>query len=152
MSRTLATAAEALDFVREHGIVLVSARGAAPRLTEAIVGEPIRGSWWAHPRSHHIHAVLEGVTASQEVLICRLLDGKVTLVHRRLWPALVRLAPRFSLEQLAQVRDEHTPSGRHVRRQVAYPDWVPAEASREAVALTEHDAIAAFGLPLEAAS
>lgn len=149
MGRTHATATAALDFVREHGIVLVSAKGAAPRLTEAIVGEPIRGNWWAHPRSHHIHAVLEGVTASKEVLVCRLLDGKVTLVHRRLWPALVRLAQRFTAEQLAQVWDEHTPSGRHVRRQVAYPDWVPAEASRAATALTEGEAIVALGLRRE---
>lgn len=41
------TAAEMLDFVREHGIVLVSAKGPAPRLTEAIIGKPIKGSWWA---------------------------------------------------------------------------------------------------------
>ena len=32
---------------REHGIVLVSAKGPAPRLTEAIIGKPIKGSWWA---------------------------------------------------------------------------------------------------------
>jgi hypothetical protein len=146
VSGPLATVADALDFVRAHGVVLVAARGAAPRLTEAIVGAPIRGSWWAHPRSHHIHALLEGVTASKEVLVCRLLDGKVTLVHRRLWPALVRLAARFTPHQLAELHDEHTPSGRHVRREVAYPGWVPAEANREADALTEQAAIAALGV------
>src|ERR1700674_3443868 len=37
---------EALAFVRDHGVVLVSGKGPAPRLTEFISGEPIKGSWW----------------------------------------------------------------------------------------------------------
>ena len=45
------SAADALAFVERHGIVLESARHAAiPSLAEAIAGEPIRGSWWAHPK------------------------------------------------------------------------------------------------------
>ncbi len=39
------TAEEAIAFVREHGVVLVSAKGPVPRLVEAIAGETIRGSW-----------------------------------------------------------------------------------------------------------
>jgi len=35
------TATEAIAFVRQHGVVLVSAKGGVPRLTEAIAGEPI---------------------------------------------------------------------------------------------------------------
>ena len=58
-------------------------------------------------QSHHIHAILEGVKESEQVLVCRLIDAKITLVHRRLWPSLVRLAHRFAPEQLAQVREEH---------------------------------------------
>ena len=42
---------QALDFVREHGVVLVSASGPAPKLTEAIAGEKIKGSWWGHPKA-----------------------------------------------------------------------------------------------------
>lgn len=61
-ARGLSTAEEALAFVREHGVVLASAKGPAPRLTEAIVGEPIRGSWWAHAQSHYIYAILQAVT------------------------------------------------------------------------------------------
>jgi hypothetical protein len=141
----LATAEQALAFVREQGVVLVSAKGAAPRLTEAIVGEPIQGSWWAHAQSHHVFALLEAVAASEEVLVCRLLGGKVTLVHRRLWSSLVRLAGCFAPEQLAQVREEHTRSGRHARREVAFPQWVPPEVAAQARALSEPEALAAFG-------
>ena len=52
----------ALAFVREHGVVLVSARGPVPTLTEHIAGEPIRGSWWGHPEGKRIFAVLQAVS------------------------------------------------------------------------------------------
>ena len=146
-----ATAKEALTFVRKHGIVLASARGVAPRLTEAIVGEPVSGSWWAHPRSHHIHAILGEITDSSEILVCRLLDGKVTLVHRRLWPALVRIAETFTPDQIAQVREEHTATGRHVTREVPFPKWVPPEVRQQAMALSEEEARGVLGPWLAAA-
>src|ERR1019366_1955308 len=135
------TAEEVFAFVRDHGVVLVSARGTAPRLTEAIVGGPIKGSWWAHPQSHQIYAILQAVTESDQVLVCRLINGKVTLVHCRLWPSLVRLANRFAPGQLAQVREEHRPSGRHVSREVAFPQWVPPEVLEQAKTIGEAKAL-----------
>jgi hypothetical protein len=139
------TAEEAMAFVRAQGVVLVSGKGAVPRLTEMIVGEPIKGSWWAHPKSHQIFAILQAVTDSEEILVCRLVDGKVTLVHRRLWPALVRVAGRFRPDQIAQVREEHTPSGRHATRVVPFPKWVPAEVKEQAKSISEPEALAALG-------
>ena len=115
----------ALAFVRRHGVVLASARGPVPSLVEAIAGEPVRGSWWSHPKSHTIFRVLEAVYASRQVLVCRLLDDKVTLVHRRLWPALVRLADRLPKDGLTAVREEHTESGRHRVVRTPFPRWVP---------------------------
>jgi len=141
----IASARQALAFVRRHGVVLASAQGSAPRLAEEIAGEPIKGSWWAHPQGRRIFSILSAVSESDEVLVCRLVDGKVTLVHRRLWPALVRLSKRFTPAQLAQVREEHTASGRHVARTVAYPRWVPAEIVAQARALDEDEALASFG-------
>ena len=35
------TAEDALAFVRERGVVLVSAKGSGPSLVEAIVGQPV---------------------------------------------------------------------------------------------------------------
>ena len=140
-----ATAEQALAFVREHGVVLASAKGSAPRLTEAIIGEPIKGSWWAHSQSHHIYAILEAVTESEQVLVCRLIDGKITLVHQRLWPSLVRLAGRFAPGQLAQIREQHTPSGRHAKLEIPYPQWVPPHVTEQARTISEQEALAAFG-------
>ena len=136
---------QALAFVKKHGVVLVSARGPVPSLTEAIAGEPFRGSWWAHPKGRQMYSVIGSVTDSGDVLVCRLVGGKVTLVHRRLWPALVRLSGRLPKRGLAAVRDEHTARGRHRTVITAYPRWVPAGVRRLAVRLDESEAIAQLG-------
>ena len=131
---------EALAFVRDHGIVLQAARGPVPSLAEAIAGGPIRGSWWGHPKGHEIFRAAEAVVDSGEVLVCKLIAGKVTYVHRRLWPALVKLAPRFGKGPLARVWNEHTRSGAHRSRREAFPNWVPREVARRAEALSVSEA------------
>lgn len=130
----------ALAFVRRHGVVLQAARGPVPSLAEVIAGGPIRGSWWGHPKAHEIFHAAQTICESPEVLVCKLVDGKVTYVHRRLWPALVKLASRFRKDQLARVWDEHTPSGAHRSRRKAFPGWVPMEVMREGKALSVAEA------------
>jgi len=130
----------AMAFVRRHGIVLVSAKGPAPRLTDAIAGEPIKGSWWGHSKGHQIFAILQKLEDSPDILVCRFLAGRVTFVHRRLWPAIVKLANRFQPDQIARIRQEHTASGKHVNHLTAYPIWVPAEILEEAKRLTTQEA------------
>ncbi|MGH8194097.1 MAG: hypothetical protein ACREQ8_06830 [Woeseiaceae bacterium] len=136
---------EAMSFVREHGIVLASAKGPVPRLAEAIAGEPIKGSWWAHSKSHQIFAIFQEIGESPDILTCRLVNGKVTLVHRRLWPALVRVADRFHANQLAQVHQEHTASGYHVGHELPFPQWVPPEVTEAAKRLDEREACRMLG-------
>lgn len=139
------TPRQALDFVRKHGVVLEAAAGPVPSLAEAIAGGPIRGSWWAHPSSHQIFEVTRLVRESEDVLVCRVVAGKVTYVHRRLWAPLVRAARRFPKKHLAQVHEAHAPSGRHVAREVAFPKWVPAEVTAESSRLSEADAVRMLG-------
>jgi hypothetical protein len=146
------TPRQALAFVKGHGVVLQSARGPVPSLAEAIAGEPIHGSWWGHPAGQAIYAALSVVCESPDVLVCRLVDGKVTYVHRRLWPALVRLAGRFERSRLAALREEHTPAGHHRQHQVLYPKWVPPEVSALARALGEDEAERALGISVAGAS
>jgi hypothetical protein len=126
---------EALDFVEKHGVVLQAARGSVRSLAEAVAGERIRGSWWGHPKGRDIYSAAEAVCESPDVLVCKLVEGKITYVHRRLWPALVKLASRFPKARLAKVWNEHTSSGAHRSRRVAFPAWVPADIARQAEAL-----------------
>ena len=96
--------AAALSFVRRQGIVLESGHGPVPNLAETVVGTPIRGSWWGHAKGKEIFWLTRAVRNSNQVLVCRLLRGKITYVHRRLWPALVRLAHAFRRPDLAALR------------------------------------------------
>ena len=141
------TTRQALAFVRKHGVVLESARGPAPSLAEAIVGAPVKGRWWSHPKGRQIFAVTRAVRENDDVLVCRLVLGKITFVHRRMWPALVRVAKDVSMDRLAQLREVHTSSGQHVTKEVAFPDWVPTAVRAAARRLTEEAAraeLAAF--------
>ena len=126
------TSQQVLAFVRRHGVVLQAARGPVPSLAEAVAGAPIRGSWWAHPKGHAIFRAAAAASDSPDVLVCKLVEGKVTYVHRRLWPALVKLAPAFPRGRLAKVWEEHTPSGAHRARRLAFPRWVPPQVARQA--------------------
>jgi hypothetical protein len=136
----------ALAFVEKHGIVLQAARGPVPSLAEAVAGGPIRGSWWGHPRGREIYLAAETVVESEDVLVCKLVEGKVTYVHRRLWPALVRLASRFGKAGLAKVWSEHTPSGAHRAHSLPFPKWVPPDVARAAARLSVVEAEKQLGL------
>jgi hypothetical protein len=139
------TVEQARAFIARHGVVLQSARGPVPSLADAIAGEPIRGSWWAHPKAHRIFDIIGAVIDSGDVLVCRLVNGKVTYVHRRLWSALVRMAERFPLERLAALREVHTPSGAHRIETTTFPRWVPRAVQRDAALLSEAAAVSALG-------
>ena len=134
------TPKQANAFVKANGVVLESGRGAVPTLAEAIAGAPIRGSWWAHSKANTIFLCSRAIRESADVLVCRLARGKVTYVHCRLWPALVRLAGRFDADRLAAIQEVHTPSGKHEVHTIAYPDWVPEDVRRAAEELTETEA------------
>src|SRR5713226_6753180 len=121
---TRMTPKQAIAFVKANGVVLESGRGAVPNLAEAIAGAPIRGSWWAHAKANTIFLCSRAIRGSADVLVCRLIGGKVTYVHRRLWPALVRLAGRFDADRLAAIQEVHTPSGKHKVHTSAFLDWV----------------------------
>jgi hypothetical protein len=142
------TAQEALAFVKTNGIVLESARSRAPSLAAAIAGEPIRGSWWRHRTASQIFRCSRAVRDSKEVLVCRLLRGKVTYVHRRLWPALVKLHDRFDQEHLSAIREVHTPVGKHQIISVPFPKWVPRKVTLEAASLAAGKAAEMLGLKL----
>ena len=74
---------EALAFVREHGVVLVSAKGNGPNLVEAIAGEPIKGSWWGHRAGKPLFAPSTRATVAVGVVLL-LFAGLVAATGRLL--------------------------------------------------------------------
>lgn len=133
------TPADAVEFVRRHGVVLESARGLVPSLAAAVAGAPIRGSWWSHPAAHVIFAAINAVRDSPDIAVTRLLDGKVTYVHRRLWAPIVRLSTVIEPQRLAVVHEAHTRSVAHRTWTAPFPDWVPDEILVAARGLSEDE-------------
>lgn len=119
-----------------------SARASVSNLAEVVAGEPLKGGWWAHPKGNEIFLLSRAIRSSPDVLVCRLVDGKITYVHRRLWPALVKLAERFPKRGLAAVKEAHTPVGKHKLLVTPFPKWVPKEILGAAHKLTEEEAAA----------
>jgi hypothetical protein len=134
-----------LRFVEEHGVVLEGARGPRPSLAEAVAGEPIRGNWWGHKKGRVIFAATRAVRDCDQVLVCRLVGRKITYVHRRLWPAVVRLANSLDKKTLAALHEEHSPSGAHRVRAVPFPRWVPPEVRKAAKNLSKEQACLQLG-------
>ena len=125
----------------DAGMLLESARGPLPNVAEMVAGEPIKGSWWGHARGHEIYAEINALDESPDVVRMRLVNGKVTLVHRRVWPALVRLADRFTPRQLAVLHEEHTAGGAHRVVEVAFPEWVTDDVASAAKSLSIEEAL-----------
>jgi hypothetical protein len=135
------TPRQAIAFVEKHGIVLESANGPVPSLAQTIAGGKIKGSWWLHPDGKAIFETTRAVRASKDILVCRLIAGKVTLVHKRIWPALVRCAEHVRPGQLSQLVEEHTKSGQHATHEISFPKWVSASVAAQADKLTEAEAL-----------
>ena len=71
-----------------------------PSLTGLVVGEPIGGSWWGHPRGNEIYHLLNALAEHPQVLMVKLVSAKVTFVHQRLWPAVVGVGQSRAAWQL----------------------------------------------------
>jgi hypothetical protein len=125
----------------ERGMLLESARGPIANVAELVAGEPIKGSWWGHSKSHAIFAAINELADSPDVVRLRLINRKITLVHRRLWPAVVRVSDRFDRACLAAITEEHTPSGAHRKIEIPFPRWVSDGDVRAAAELSEQQAL-----------
>ena len=134
-----------IRFVEENCVVLESAKGPVPNLAEALTETPIRESWWIHPMSKKSFRATRLVRDNDRVLVCRLVGGKVTYVHRRLWPALIRLARYFEKDDLAAIREAHSPAGAHVIKKLPFPKRARSNACDAARALSEDEAAALLG-------
>lgn len=86
--------------LEEHGLLLDS-DAVLPNAASIIVGEPVRGSWWGHPRGGEIYNTLVEFHEAPDVLTAPLIDGKTTAVHRRLWPAFLAVATAMDAWQTA---------------------------------------------------
>lgn len=121
---------DVLASLKEHGLLLQTDRQ-LPNVCALVVGGPVRGSWWAHPRSHDIFRVSCALGDHPDVLITKLISAKTTYVDRAVWPAVIaagRAREPWQMEHLS----------RDARTLLERVDRMPVETSRSsAKAATE---------------
>src|SRR5258708_9120002 len=81
----------ALEHLDEWGLVLDS-DPKLPSVPSLVVERTVRGSWWADPEVHLIHRLGSRFTGHEDVLHVVLVSGKLTCLHKRLWPAFLAVA------------------------------------------------------------
>jgi hypothetical protein len=98
-----------LTVLERDGLLLVS-DPLLPSLTSLVVGAPVGGSWWGHPRGNEIYRLLNELAERPQVLTVKLVSAKVTFVHQRLWPAVVGVGQSRAVWQL----DGLTPASKYL--------------------------------------
>ena len=126
-----------MRWIKTQQVVLESASGPVPNAASYIAGKDVRGSWWSHPDAGEIFRLTRAVRDSPDILVARLVNKKITFVHKSAWPALVRLADRVSRSALARLEEQHTASGKHIIATTPFPRWVPRDVAAKAAAMTE---------------
>lgn len=101
-----AAAAPIIRTVDREGLLLVHDQ-VLPSVTALIAGEPVAGSWWAHPSANLIYNALG--TIEDRVASCLMVGKKVTLVAPRLWADLVAVGSSRQPWQLDRL-SEHAKS------------------------------------------
>jgi hypothetical protein len=93
-----------LAVLDRDGLLLMT-DASLPSLVALVAGGPIGGSWWGHPRGGEIYHLANALAHQPDVMLVKLVAGKKTFVHRRLWPAVVAVGQareRWQLDGLSE--------------------------------------------------
>lgn len=93
-----------LKELQKYGMLLMS-DPTLPSLVSIIVGQPLKSSWWGHRLGHTIFAVASKLEEHPDVTVTKFLGGKVTFVHKNLWPELYAIGldcEKHSLEKASK--------------------------------------------------
>ena len=78
------TVAKVRRELERQGLLLVT-DPVLPSVAGIVAEEPVKGSWWSHPASHAIFAVLEALDDAGDTLLVKLVSSKQTFVAHTLW-------------------------------------------------------------------
>jgi hypothetical protein len=104
MKGSPAESAPVLAKLKELGLLLQTDAN-LPNVCALVAGKPVRGSWCAHPRSHEIFRVNGELAEHPDVLVSKLISGKITYLHRPLWAAVMaigRARESWQIERLSR--------------------------------------------------
>src|ERR1700730_17819761 len=85
--------------------VLLMTDNRLPNFVSIIIEEPIKGSWWGHPKGKEVFHILERLHDSEEATTAKLVAHKVTFIHKDLWPALAAVGASGEAWQMEHLSD-----------------------------------------------
>ena len=112
--------------LREYDLIL-SSDARFPSVSNIVIGDAITGSWWAHPAAHDVFRLSCELIAHPDVLRMVLVSGKVTLVHRPLWPAVFAIGTAREPWQMSKLSKE----ARTLLEKIDKPMMASGDAVRE---------------------
>jgi hypothetical protein len=92
--------------ILEQNQILLLQDKSFPNIVAKITGENISGSWWGHPLANPIYNGLGWLEHNYNVLVIKLLDGKVTYLHESLFSDLYSIVDKPRDWQLKKLKDE----------------------------------------------
>lgn len=113
MAQQAPKVAKCLEALERHGLLMLQ-DARLPSVTTTVAGGPVKGSWWGHARGHAIFNTAEALENHADVAVARIIDRKVTYLHRRLWPALLAVGRSREAWQTRSL----PPGGRRLLRAV----------------------------------
>jgi hypothetical protein len=97
--------ARVVNLLQDLGLLLQQDKS-LPNIVTLLTGDTLTGSWWKHPKGRTIFQCLVHLSGHPEVLFVKLISGKVTLVHQRLWPEILAVATGHEPWQLKDLPRE----------------------------------------------
>lgn len=94
-----------LDRLREFDLLL-DTDPKFPSITSLVSGDAIRGPWWSHPQAKEVYRLSCDLRSHPDVLMIKLISGKVTAIHRPLWPAILAIGQAREPWQMAKLSKE----------------------------------------------
>jgi len=94
-----------LGELRRNGLLLES-DSAFPNVVSLVVGERLEGSWWGHRDGHLIFSVMKRLRSCPEILLAKLISGKITLIYKALWPELLAVGSARDRWQIANLSND----------------------------------------------
>ena len=79
---------------------LMETDASLPSVSGLIARETVSGSWWSHKAAQRIFSTLGQLEDHRDVIFTKLISGKVTLVHRKLWSEIFSLGTSHAPWQL----------------------------------------------------
>ena len=87
-----------------------------PSIVSLVTGKPIAGSWWGHPTGGAIYREANRLADRSDVVCMKLLNGKVTFVHKTLWPHVYAVGTCGEPWQVSGLKAASQNLLKHVRR------------------------------------